>query len=58
MINVIEISSYFERKDVKGTKWLDKNPYNASTDRELCVIRKNLPIYRAMFIRNGKLFIN
>ena len=58
MINVIENSTYFDRKDLKGMNGFYKNPYNASTDRELCVIRKNLPIYRAMFIRNCTLFIN
>ena len=58
MTNVIDNSTYFDRNALHGSKWLDKNPYNASTDRELFVINKNLPIYRAMYIRNSKLFIN
>ena len=53
MINVIDNSNYFARKNVNGFKWLNKNPYEASTDRELFVINKNLPIYRAMYIRNS-----
>ena len=58
MNNIIDKSTYFYRKDLQGLKWLDKNPYNASTDRELFVKKKNLPIYRAMYIRNSKLFLN
>ena len=58
MTNVIDNSNYFDRKDVQGFKSLHKNPYDASTDRELFVIEKNSPIYRVMYIRNSKVFIN
>jgi len=58
MTNVVDNSNYFDRKDAERFKWLDKNPYDASTDREFFVIEKNLPIYRVMYIRNSKLFIN
>ena len=58
MTEVVDNSNYFYRKDVKGLKWLNQNPYEAMTDRELFVIKKNLPIFRAMYIRNCKLFIN
>jgi len=54
MSNVIDKSTYFDRKYVDGLKWLNKNPYEASTDRELFVAKKNLPIYRAIYIRNSK----
>jgi len=53
MTSVIESSKYFDRRYVKGVKWLDENPYEASTDRESFVLKKNLPIYRAMYIRNS-----
>ena len=53
MTSVIESSKYFDRRYVKGAKWLDENPYEASTDRESFVLKKNLPIYRAMYIRNS-----
>ena len=53
MTSVIESSKYFDRRYVKGVKWLDENPYEASTDRESLVLKKNLPIYRAMYIRNS-----
>ena len=53
MIDVIDSSTFFDRKDLEGLKWLDKNPYDAFTDRELFVIKKNMPIYRAMYIRNS-----
>ena len=56
--SVIDNSTYFDREDLKGLKWLDKNPYDASTDRELFVIKQNLPIYRVIYLRNSKLFIN
>ena len=58
MINVVDNSTYFERKEIEGVKWLNKNPYDVCTDRECFVIRKNLPIYRAMYIRNSLLFTN
>ena len=55
MTNVIDNSKFFDRQTIDGLKWLDKNPYNVSTDRELFVLQKNLPIYRAMYCRNSKL---
>ena len=58
MTNIIDNSTYFDRKDVSGLKWLDKNPYDSYTDRELCVLNQNLPIYRAIYIRNSQLFID
>jgi len=58
MTEVVDKSNYFDRQDVKGLKWLNQNPYEALTDRELFVIKKHLPIFRAMYIRNCKLFIN
>ena len=58
MTNIIDKSIYFDRKILKGLKWLEKNPYGVTTDRESFVLKKNLPIYRAMYIRNSALFIN
>ena len=58
MSSVIDDNIYFDRKVVKGLKYLEKNPYEVSTDRELFVLKQNLPIYRAMYIRNSKLFIS
>ena len=58
MTHVMDNSIYFNRNYLHGSKWLDENPYNASTDRELFVVKQNLPIYREMYIRNSKLFIN
>ena len=58
MTNVIDRSTYFDRKNIQGLKWLDKNPYDAYTDRELFAIKKNLSIYRAMYIRNSTLLMN
>ena len=57
MSNSIDDSIYFDRKVVKGEKWLEKNPYEVLTDRESFVLKNNLPIYRAMYIRNSALFI-
>ena len=31
------------------TPWLDKNPLEVATERELYVLQQNLPIYRALF---------
>ena len=56
MSNVIDKSNYFDRKYIQGLKWLNRNPYQASTDRELFVLKKNLPIYRAMYMRNSTSF--
>ncbi len=58
MTNIIDYSEYFNRKYVDELRLNDKNPYDANTDRELFSLRHNLRIYRAMYIRNSKLFIN
>jgi len=58
MSDVIDESIYFDRKVVNGLKWLEKNPYEVSTDREIFVLKRKLPIFRAMYIRNKALFIN
>ena len=58
MNHIVDDSTYFDRKDLEALKCLDKNPYDAYTDRELFVIKQNLPIYRSIYIRNSKLFIN
>tara|TARA_B100000700_G_scaffold280295_1_gene330072 strand:+ start:250 stop:894 length:645 start_codon:yes stop_codon:yes gene_type:complete len=58
MSNVIDESIYFDRKFIDGLRWLEKNPYKVYTDRESFVLKQNLPIYRAMYIRNSELFIN
>ncbi len=58
MINTIDRSSFFYRKSLGGIEWLENNPYDSSTNRELFVLKQNLPIYRAMYIRNSKLFLN
>ena len=58
MTNIIDDIIYFDRKIFKGLKWLEKNPYEVTTDRESFVLKQNLPIYRAMYIRNSALFIN
>ena len=58
MSNIIDDSIYFDRKVINGLKWLEKNPYEVPTDRESFVLKQDLPIYRAMYIRNRKLFIN
>ena len=56
MTNTIEQSKYFDRKGLEDLNVIDKNPYNVKTDRELFSLSKNLPIYRAMFIRNNLLY--
>tara|TARA_Y100001968_G_scaffold205486_1_gene188710 strand:- start:1255 stop:1899 length:645 start_codon:yes stop_codon:yes gene_type:complete len=58
MINVIDSSTYFDRKKLDGLAWLDQNPYHASTDRENFVLNKAMPIYRVMYLRNSRLFID
>ena len=58
MTNIIDTSNYFDRRFVDGMKWLDRNPYDAATDRELFVIKQNLQIYRAMYLRNSTVFMN
>ena len=58
MTNMIDNSRYFNRNDLRGLRIADKNPYNVKTDRELFSLKQNLPIYRAMYIRNNLLFID
>jgi len=33
--------------------WLENNPFNLSTEREISVQRRNLPIYRVLFAKNS-----
>ena len=58
MTNTIDNNRYFNRKDLGDLKFIDGNPYNVKTDREIFSLKKNLLIYRAMYIRNNLLFIN
>ena len=58
MTNIIDNSQYFNRKDLGELGSIDNNPYDATTDRELFALKKNLTIYKAMYIRNSSLFIN
>ena len=39
-------------------RFIDKNPYDVKTDREIFSLKKNLLIYRVMYIRNSLLFTN
>ena len=56
MTNIIDKNRYFNRKYLGDLTFID-NPYNAKTDRELFSIKKNLPIYRVIYIRNSILFL-
>jgi tRNA (guanine-N7-)-methyltransferase len=58
MTNTIDENRYFTRKDVGDLRLIDKNPYNVMTDREIFSLKKNLLIYRVMYIRNSILFTN
>ena len=58
MTNTIDENRYFTRKNVGDLRSIDKNPYNVMTDREIFSLKKNLLIYRLMYIRNSLLFTN
>ena len=58
MTNTIDENRYFTRKNVVDLRSIDKNPYNVMTDREIFSLKKNLLIYRVMYIRNSLLFTN
>ncbi len=58
MTNTIDENIYFTRKDVGDLRLIDENPYNVMTDREIFSLKKNLLIYRVMYIRNSILFTN
>ena len=58
MTNTIDKNRYFTRKNLGDLRSKDKNPYNVMTDREIFSIKKNLLIYRVMYIRNSLLFTN
>ena len=58
MTNTIDKNKYFTRKNVGDLRSIDKNPYNVMTDREIFSLKKNLLIYRVMYIRNSLLFTN
>ncbi|AAZ59095.1 tRNA (guanine-N(7)-)-methyltransferase [Prochlorococcus marinus str. NATL2A] len=58
MTNTIDENRYFTRKNVGDLRSINKNPYNVMTDREILSLKKNLLIYRVMYIRNSLLFTN
>ncbi len=58
MTNTIDKNRYFTRKNVGDLRSIDENPYNVMTDREKISLKKNLLIYRVMYIRNSLLFTN
>ena len=58
MTNTIDKNRYFNRKDVGCLSFINENPYNVKTDREIFSLKKNLLIYRVMYIRNNLLFIS
>ena len=58
MTNTIDANRYFTRKNIGDLRSIDKNPYNVMTDREIFSLKKNLLIYRVMYIRNSLLFTN
>jgi len=58
MTNTIDKNRYFTRKNIGDLRSIDKNPYNVMTDREIFSLKKNLLIYRVMYIRNSLLFTN
>ena len=58
MTKTIDENRYFTRKNVGDLRPIDKNPYNVMTDREIFSLKKNLLIYRVMYIRNSLLFTN
>ena len=58
MTNTIDKNRYFTRKNLGDLRSIDKNPYNVMTDREIFSLKKNLLIYRLMYIRNSLLFTN
>jgi len=58
MTNTIDKNRYFNRKDVGDLRFINENPYNVKTDREIFSLKKNLLIYRVMYIRNNLLFIS
>ena len=58
MTNTIDKNRYFNRKDVGDLMVINENPYNVKTDREIFSLKKNLLIYRVMYIRNNLLFIS
>ncbi len=58
MTHTIDESGFFNGKDLGDLRFIDKNPYNVKTDREIFSLKKNLPIYRAMYIRNSLLVVD
>ena len=58
MTNTIDKNRYFNRKDVGDLIFINENPYHVKTDREIFSLKRNLLIYRVMYIRNNLLFIS
>ena len=53
MTELIEESNFYRRVVINKNEWLKNNPFDGTTEREQYAIKKNLPIYRALYIRNN-----
>ncbi len=53
MEKLIEISGCFVRKHPEKIRFLDRNPYKVTTERESYAIQKELKVYRILFYRNS-----
>ena len=58
MTNTIDQCRYFDRKGEGDLSFIEHNPYDIKTDREIFSLNKNLPIYRAMYVRNDFIYVN
>ncbi len=55
MIDLLDRSSYFDSIDPLEKISSNKNPFPVKTEREQYVLKKGLPIYRALYSRNNNL---
>ena len=54
MVKLIEMSKCFRNSSTNSKSWLQENPLIVRSEREKYVLKQNLEVYRALFIRNSQ----
>ena len=54
MVNLIEASKCFVRDKKKSNDFLELNPFSFPTEREIYVLKNNMPVYRVLYFRNSE----
>ena len=54
MVNLIDASKCFVRDKKKSNNFLELNPFSLPSEREIYVLKNNMPVYRVLYFRNSE----